>query len=191
MSFKSLGFGSTFVRFKLLISIASLALLTACGGGDPDIPNIGGGSSGGKWGVNFRSFSAGFSALAAPTSSSPQSFTVSWKADRTGGNPAYLLYAYLVPASMGNASPPDNLLFLGATCGPNITGCDASGAQQCAYLADSSGGGRTIDCGSPRSAGTRLSRQPGSYLVIAKACYISETLDEICQSKPGIPVTLN
>lgn len=178
---------SRFALFlKTLAGATVVASLAACGGGGGDSDVV---ANTGNWGLNFQTFDAGASTL-APAMAGSTPFTVSWTAQRVGANPAYLVYAYLIPASAPTTVLDDNVLFMGATCGTPINGCDAAGSQVCNYNVGSTVNKRQIDCGSTRGLTRTLDRDPGNYLVIGRACYISTTLADVCSDKPAIPVTL-
>lgn len=169
--------------------LAVALLITACGGGGG---SNGSADAGPSYTLDFTQFGVDSTSLVVAAQGQPDTaFKFSWQATRAGGLPNYSFDVHLVPAATPNAARNDDNAALRTGCGPGNFPCDATGEAACTYTdSGSATRPRQTQC----SGGTlrRLELAPGSYVAVARACYITAAplVQEVC-SERSANLTLN
>jgi hypothetical protein len=146
--------------------LALAITLTACGGGSDD-------DDAARSGVDLRSFSLGSSSVAAPQTGSV-GFDATWSATASGlAATAYHVSAHAIPAGAATSTAGDNNKFLGRNCSAAFP-CANPETLACTY-----GSNRVLSC----SMGVGVNLQPGSYTIVAKACWYDTALNSVCATR--------
>jgi hypothetical protein len=155
-----------------VLTLGSIALLAACGGG------------GGDEGANstaLNSFSLSAATISAPTTGA-LGYNAQWSASASGPLAAsnYWVQAYVVPVGSPTTAKTEANKIMRRNCNP-VALCKDPHTEACSFSSN-----RLLSC----SFGLGRQLATGTYTVVAEACHYNSSLDQVCSAPKESKLTV-